>query len=46
MKRLPFFTPSQRRALLVVEWLLLLAIVSLSVWKWQVSGNGSEKGRR
>lgn len=44
MKRLPVFTPAQRRALLVVEWLLLLAIVGLSVWKWQVSGSGSEKG--
>ena len=27
MKRLPFLTPSQRRALLVVEWLLLFAII-------------------
>lgn len=43
MKRLPFFTPSQRRALLVVEWLLLLAIIGLSVWRWQSADSGSEK---
>jgi DNA uptake protein ComE-like DNA-binding protein len=43
MKRLPFFTPSQRRALLVIEWLLLLAIIGLSVWKWQSADSGSEK---
>lgn len=43
MKRLPFFTPSQRRALLVVEWLLLLAIIGLSVWKWQSADSGGEK---
>lgn len=44
MKRLPFLTPSQRRALLVVEWLLLFAIMGFSVWKWQRSGSGTEKG--
>ena len=43
MKRLPFFTPSQRRALLVIEWLLLLAIIVLSVWRWQSADSGSEK---
>lgn len=43
MKRLPFFTPSQRRALLVIEWLLLLALIGLSVWKWQSADSGSEK---
>jgi DNA uptake protein ComE-like DNA-binding protein len=43
MKRLPFFTPSQRRALLVIEWLLLLAIIGLSVWRWQSADSGSEK---
>lgn len=43
MKRLPFFTPSQRRALLVVEWLLLLAIIGLSIWKWQSADSGGEK---
>lgn len=43
MKRLPFFTPSQRRALLVIEWLLLLAIIALSVWRWQSADSGSEK---
>lgn len=43
MKRLPFFTPSQRRALLVIEWLLLFAIIGLSVWKWQSADSGGEK---
>jgi len=33
MKRLPFFTKSQRRALLVVEWVLILGVIGLSVWK-------------
>lgn len=35
MKRLPFLTPSQRRALLVLEWVLLIGIVVYSVWSWQ-----------
>ena len=35
MKRLPLLTPSQRRALLVLEWILLLGIVGLAVWKSQ-----------
>ena len=35
MKRLPFLTPAQRRALLVLEWVLLLGIIGLSVWSWQ-----------
>jgi len=34
MKRLPFFTPSQRRALHVLEGVLLLGIVGLSVRSW------------
>lgn len=33
MKRLPFLTPAQRRALLVLEWVLLLGIVGVAVWK-------------
>ncbi|MBR1499787.1 MAG: helix-hairpin-helix domain-containing protein [Bacteroidaceae bacterium] len=33
MKRLPFLTSAQRRALLVVEWVLLIGIVGFSVWK-------------
>ena len=35
MKRLPTLTSSQRRALLVIEWVLLIGIICLSVWKWQ-----------
>ncbi len=33
MKRLPTLTPSQRRALLVIEWVLLIGIVGYSVWR-------------
>jgi len=35
MKRLPFLTPAQRRALLVLEWVLLIGIIIYSVWSWQ-----------
>lgn len=35
MKRLPFLTPAQRRALLVLEWVLLLGIIGVAVWKSQ-----------
>ena len=35
MRRLPFFTQSQRRALLVLEWVLLIGIIIYSVWSWQ-----------
>ena len=35
MKRLPTLTKSQRRALLVIEWALLIGIVVYSVWSWQ-----------
>lgn len=38
MKRLPFLTPSQRRALLVLEWVLLLGLVGATMRK---SGNTS-----
>ena len=32
MRRLPFLTKSQRRALLVVEWVLLAGIIGFSIW--------------
>ena len=35
MRRLPILTNAQRRALLVVEWVLIIGIVSYSVWKEQ-----------
>ena len=35
MKRLPTLTESQRRALLVLEWMLLIGIVGYTVWSWQ-----------
>ena len=44
MKRRPFLTPAQRRALLVLEWVLLLGIVGVSVWK-QTPSNSPSKGR-
>ena len=43
MKRLPFFTPSQRRALLVIEWVLLLGIIGLSFWQWKVPSGSPVK---
>ena len=33
MKRLPTLTQSQRRALLVIEWVLLIGIIAFSIWK-------------
>ena len=35
MKRLPYLTPAQRRALLVLEWVLLLGIIGFAIWKAQ-----------
>lgn len=35
MKRLPTLTAAQRRALLVIEWVLLIGIVGYSVWHWR-----------
>lgn len=48
MKRLPTLTKSQRRALLVIEWLLLAGIITVSVWKWQTPSDSSlqEEKRR
>ena len=33
MRRLPFLTSAQRRALLVVEWVILLGIMGFTIWK-------------
>jgi len=33
MKRLPTLTKSQRRALLVLEWVLLIGIIGVAIWK-------------
>lgn len=49
MKRLPFFTKSQRRALLVVEWVLILGVIGLTVWKTarpQASSDSSLEGEK
>lgn len=32
MKRLPFLTPAQRRALLAIEWVLLLVLIGMALW--------------
>ena len=37
MKRLPTLTPAQRRALLLLEWVILIGIIAFSVWKWTPS---------
>lgn len=39
MKRLPSLTPSQRRALLIIEWVLLLGIIGYALWKSEKSSN-------
>ena len=33
MKRLPSLTKSQRHALLVIEWLLLIGIIAVAIWQ-------------
>ncbi|MBO4551137.1 MAG: helix-hairpin-helix domain-containing protein [Bacteroidaceae bacterium] len=48
MKRLPFFTSSQRRALRALEWVLMLGIIGLSVRSWmrqKTETEGTEKSR-
>ena len=42
MRRLPILTPAQRRALLVIEWVLLLGIIGLAVVPR--SGSPSKEG--
>ena len=43
MRRLPSLTPAQRRALLVIEWVLLIGLIVVSFWKWQSPSNSSIK---
>lgn len=43
MKRLPFFTPSQRRALLVIIWVLLIGVIVLSVRSWMRNETPTKK---
>lgn len=43
MKRLPFLTSAQRRALLVLEWILLLGIIGVAVWKSQSPSDSPRK---
>ena len=50
MKRLPTLTNSQRRALLVIEWVLLIGIIGFAVWRQTPSdsrtpSNSPSKGR-
>lgn len=44
MKRQPFFTPGQRRALLVLEWVLLIGIIGVAVWKSKTPSDSPVKG--
>lgn len=46
MKRLPSLTPSQRRALLVLEWVLLLGIVGFSVRSWMRPKTETEEAEK
>ena len=50
MKRLPIFTPSQRRGFLVIECVLIVGVLGYSVWTWHSPkptaegiGNSSER---
>ena len=43
MKRLPTLTQSQRRALLVIEWVLLIGIIGFAVWKTQTPSDSPLK---
>ena len=45
MKRLPSLTPSQRRALLIIEWVLLIGIIVIAVWQSRPSPSLSLVGR-
>lgn len=42
MKRLPTLTNAQRRALLVIEWVLLIGIIGFAVWKTTIAPQGSQ----
>lgn len=43
MKRLPIFTPSQRRGLLVIECVLIVGVLGYSLWTWH-SPKSTTKG--
>ena len=45
MKRLPTLTSGQRRALLVIEWVLVIGIIALSIWNNRPSPSLSLVGR-
>ena len=34
MRRLPFLSNADRRALLVLEWLIILVVIGLFVYSW------------
>ena len=40
MKRLPFFSNSDRRALLLLEWIMLLVVLALAIYSWRGSVGG------
>ncbi|MBQ7462178.1 MAG: helix-hairpin-helix domain-containing protein [Bacteroidaceae bacterium] len=46
MKRLPSLTKSQRRALLVIEWVLLIGIIVVAVWRQTPSDSPLQEGKR
>lgn len=43
MKRLPFFTSSQRNALLVIECVLIISIVGYSIWRARIPSDSTKK---
>ena len=46
MRRLPFLTPAQRRALLLLEWVLLLGIIGVAVWKAKTPSDSPSNGKK
>lgn len=43
MPRLPFFSNSDRRALLILEWILFLVVLGIAIWSWCSPGMFSDE---
>lgn len=44
MRRLPFLSRADRRALLLLEWLIVLALVAVTAYVWRKPASGSRSG--
>lgn len=43
MNQLPFFSKSQRRALLLLEWFLILLVLGIAIYQWKAAPSGRGK---